>query len=110
MEPNQFRSLLNATLKAPYIPSHLVTRQVRMSGLTLSKITSSVMVTGNGDQKTNIGLNLKFEAKSQKVLGYSQKNENGWEFSQKAIALIQQYNVDFPEIATAFDKVRGSQG
>lgn len=79
-----------------------------MSGLTLSKLTSSVMVTV-GDSKTNIGLNLKFEAKSQKVLGYSRKGESGWEFSTKAIDLIREYNSKFPEVAAAMDRRSGGE-
>ncbi|ORY88795.1 hypothetical protein BCR35DRAFT_205803 [Leucosporidium creatinivorum] len=77
-----------------------------MSGLTLSKITSSMMIT-NGDQKVNVGLNLKFEAKSQKVLGYSRKGDSGWEFSNKAIELILEYRSKFPEIVDALDGRRG---
>ena len=64
-----------------------------MTGLTLSKITSSLMIHGSTDQKVNAGLNLKFEAKGQKVLGYTRKSEGGWEYSEKAIALISEYKV-----------------
>lgn len=79
-----------------------------MSGLTLSKITSSMMIT-NGDQKVNVGLNLKFEAKSQKVLGYSRKGDSGWEFSNKAVELIMEYRTQFPEIVDALDGRRGGK-
>lgn len=95
-----------------------------MTGLTLSKITSSLMIHGSTDQKVNAGLNLKFEAKGQKVLGYTRKSEGGWEYSEKAIALISEYKVSprlaldfaidfdfqaaFPEIIEAFDSRRGS--
>lgn len=91
-----------------YTPAHALGRQVRMSGLTLSKITSSMMIT-NGDQKVNVGLNLKFEAKSQKVLGYSRKGDSGWEFSNKAIELILEYRSQFPEIVDALDGRRGGE-
>lgn len=66
-----------------------------MSALTLSKITSSLMIQ-DGDSKINAGLNLKFEAKSQKVLGYTRKNDQGWEYSEKAMELIREYKVPFP--------------
>lgn len=79
-----------------------------MSGLALSKLTSSMMVS-LGESKTNIGLNLKFEAKSQKVLGYSRKGDAGWEFSMKAIELIKEYNARFPEVSEALEnKNRGA--
>jgi 5'-3' exoribonuclease 1 len=40
---------------------------------------------------------LKFEAKKLKVLGYSRKSANGWEYSQKAVDLLVQYMIKFPE-------------
>ena len=64
-----------------------------MSGLTLSKISSSLMMLGPNDTKVNAGLNLKFEAKSLKVLGYTRKTESGWEFSTTGIELIMAYKV-----------------
>ncbi|KAG8703633.1 hypothetical protein FRC08_002716 [Ceratobasidium sp. 394] len=78
---------------------------LRMSGLALSKITSSFMVT-TGNQKTNLGLSLKFEAKSMKVLGYSRKSDQGWEFSEKAVELIQEYKAAFPSIFAVLDSRR----
>lgn len=81
---------------------------VGMSGLTLSKITSSLLLHGMTDQRVNVGLNLKFEAKGQKVLGYSRKGENGqWEYSGKAIELIREYKQKFPEIISTLDTNRG---
>lgn len=74
-----------------------------MSALTLSKITSSLMIDIGNNARLNAGLNLKFEARGQKVLGYAQKNERGWEYSEKAIDLIQEYKDKFPEIIAALD-------
>jgi len=79
-----------------------------MSALTLAKISSSLMIQGPTDQKVNAGLNLKFEAKSQKVLGYTRKNEGGWEYSERAIALIAEYKAAFPEIIDTFDQRKGT--
>lgn len=108
MENGLFKHRLSQTGSTHYTPAHALTRQLRMSGLTLSKLTSSMMITaGNGDQKMNIGLNLKFEAKSLKVLGYSRKGDGGWEFSQKAIDLIEEYKTKFPEVAGALEQRRG---
>ena len=60
-----------------------------------------------GEQKANIGLNLKFEAKQQKVLGYTERGLTGWEFSQKAIDLIREYTEKFPEISGTLDRKKG---
>jgi hypothetical protein len=51
------------------------------------------MVCTSG-QRINLGLNLKFDAKKQKVLGYTRKsNDSSWEYSDKAIELLSEYKV-----------------
>ncbi len=80
----------------PYMPSYAVARMLNLNPLTLSKITSSFTVT-MGSQRLNLGLDLKFEARKLKVLGYSRRDKSGWSFSKKAIELIQQYMIKFPE-------------
>ncbi|KAL8997728.1 MAG: hypothetical protein Q9169_003057 [Polycauliona sp. 2 TL-2023] len=87
----------------PYTPSFAVAKMLGLNPLVLSKITSAFQVFVD-DQRVNIGLNLKFEAKGLKVLGYSRKAGNGWEFSQKAIQLVQQYMVKFPEFIAGIQR------
>ncbi|KAL8882845.1 MAG: hypothetical protein Q9198_000221 [Flavoplaca austrocitrina] len=87
----------------PYTPSFAVAKVLGLNPLVLSKITSAFQVLVD-DQRVNIGLNLKFEAKGLKVLGYSRKAANGWEFSQKAVQLIQQYMVKFPEFIAGIQR------
>lgn len=106
LENDAFKNSIHAGVKTAYYPAHVVCRQVHISSLTLSKMTSSMMVS-LGEQKTNIGLNLKFEAKQQKVLGYSERGLNGWEFSQKTIDLLREYTEKFPEVSSTFDKKKG---
>ena len=100
-EPD-FGSLIvrRAEQTTPYLPSYVVARQLNMPPLALSKLTSAFNVTSSG-LKLNLGLNMKFEAKKLKVLGYSRKSPNGWEFSQKAVNLLQQYMIKFPEFIAA---------
>lgn len=66
---------------------------VGISGHALSKITSSFMILATDGSKANVGLSLKFEAKSLKVIGYSRKNDRFWEFSEKAVEVIKAYQV-----------------
>jgi len=87
----------------PYIPSYQVARMLGFNPLVLSKITSSFSVMV-GDERQNLGLNLKFEAKKLKVLGYSRKRGNGWEFSEKAIALLREYREKFPDFFQALER------
>lgn len=87
---------MNADRLVPYIPSFAVAKMLSLSPLVLSKITSAFQVNLE-DSKVNLGLNLKFEGKKLKVLGYSRREQNGWEFSEKAIHLLRQYMTLFPE-------------
>ena len=66
---------------------------VRLSGRAVARITSSFMVITSEGQKVNLGLSLKFEAKSLKVIDYSRKDGRYWEFSEKAVDLIRDYKV-----------------
>ncbi|KAF1346022.1 XRN 5'-3' exonuclease N-terminus-domain-containing protein [Delphinella strobiligena] len=85
-----------AEQRAPYKPAFAVARALGLHPLVLSKLTASFRVNSSGLQ-LNLGLNLKFEARKMKVLGYSRKSDRGWEFSQKAQDLIAAYVSAFPE-------------
>ncbi|KAK5116209.1 hypothetical protein LTR62_008535 [Meristemomyces frigidus] len=84
----------------PYKPSYQVAKMLQLHPLVLSKLTSAFNVMSSG-LRLNLGLNLKFEAKKLKVLGYSRKSANGWEYSQKAINLLVGYMTQFPEFVAA---------
>ncbi|KAK3944975.1 XRN 5'-3' exonuclease N-terminus-domain-containing protein [Diplogelasinospora grovesii] len=91
------RIIQNAERGKHYLPSYMVAKQLDLHPLTLSKITSSYFVSTMGGLRVNLGLNLKFEAKKQKVLGYSRKSGTGWEFSPAAVHLIVEYMTKFPD-------------
>ncbi|BFZ54561.1 exonuclease II Exo2 [Savitreella phatthalungensis] len=86
-----------------FYPAPVVSRQVGMSSLVLSKLTSSFQVTSD-TERANLGLNLKFEGKKLKVLGYTQRTDHGWEYSERAIALIQDYKRQFPQFIAALER------
>jgi len=88
----------------PYFPSYTVATLVDMKPLPLSKIMSSFTVVVDGTTRLNLGLSLKFEARRQKVLGYSRKVAEGWQFSNKALALIREYKTKFPEFIKQLDR------
>jgi 5'-3' exoribonuclease 1 len=64
---------------------------------------STVLIETSDGRKYNIGLSLKFDAKGLKVLGYSRKNDRGWEFSQAAYELCAQYKNEFPDVFERLD-------
>lgn len=87
----------------PYTPSFAICRQLNLHPLVMAKIMSAFSVQLEG-QRINLGLNLKFEAKKMKVLGYSRKSAQGWEYSQRAIELLQQYMIKFPEFIAGIQR------
>ena len=98
------RIIQNAQRGDHYLPSYMVAKQLELHPLTLSKITSSYFVQTIGSLRVNLGLNLKFEGKKQKVLGYSRKSQTGWEFSQAAVLLIVEYMTKFPDFFAGVKK------
>jgi hypothetical protein len=87
----------------PYEPAWKISKKIRMSAFTLSRITSNLIIDA-GRKKLNIGLRLKFESKGLKVLGYSEKTDKGWEFSPKAIQLVREYQLKFPTVFECLEK------
>ncbi|TWU72265.1 hypothetical protein ED733_002064 [Metarhizium rileyi] len=98
------RIIHQAERNNPYTPSFGVAKQLGIHPLVLSKITSSYQVSTVAGLKLNLGLNLKFEGRKLKVLGYSRKAHTGWEFSSLAIKLIADYMVAFPDFFAAIQK------
>lgn len=104
-EPDFARSIIHAAERNnPYTPSFAVAKQLAIHPLILSKITSSFQVLNSAGLKLNLGLNLKFDGRKLKVLGYSRKSQTGWEFSNVAIKLIAAYVVAFPDFFAAIQK------
>lgn len=90
-----------------YFKSYEAARILRMHSLLLSKITSSFMVECDG-KRVNVGLDLKFESKKLKVLGYTRRTEKGWEYSVFAINLLQEYVSKFPLLFKALGDLKSS--
>ncbi|KAG6840893.1 hypothetical protein C0991_003417 [Blastosporella zonata] len=102
-ENDQFKEIVESRLSSRYFPSFKAADMIGISGRALSKITSSFMVITSDNQKTNLGLSLKFEAKALKVIDYTRKDGRHWEFSEKAVELIRDYKLEFPEIFRCLD-------
>ena len=84
---------MDSRKSSQYYPSFKAAEMVGITGRALSKITSSFMVIMSDNSKINLGLSIKFEAKSLKVINYSRKEGRHWEFSEKAVELIREYRV-----------------
>jgi Exoribonuclease Xrn1 D2/D3 domain/Exoribonuclease Xrn1 D1 domain len=93
LENTELKSVVAKRSATQYSPSFQVAEMLAMSKRALSRVTSSFMVLVADGQKVNLGLSIKFEAKAMKVLNYSNKRGNMWEFSNLAIDLIRDYKV-----------------
>lgn len=80
-----------------YLPSFEVAKFLKISGLFLSKITGSFMLKDK-NSKLNVGLDMKFDARRLKVLGYTKKGPKVWEYSPLAIQLLKEYRQSFPKV------------
>ena len=100
IEPKFVKSIaIDSLSKDLYVPSHLIAKMLKVSSLALTKITSALLVVIHGtEQRVNLGLNLKFDNKNKKVLGYSRKTDAGWQFSSETIKLLKEYQRLFPEV------------
>lgn len=97
-EPDFAKQIINKYEKENrYKPSYQVAKELSLHPLAFSKITSSYQVLSVGDLKVNLGLNLKFDFKKLKVLGFTRKSQTGWEFSRAAIQLVVDYMCKFPD-------------
>ncbi|KAI0028225.1 hypothetical protein K488DRAFT_89959 [Vararia minispora EC-137] len=98
-----FKTAVADRAQLRYYPSFKVADMLGMSSRALSRVTSSFMVLTQDGAKVNLGLSLKFEAKSMKVLDYSRKDSRHWEFSDKAIDLIREYQAKYPDVFRSLD-------
>ncbi|KDR68528.1 hypothetical protein GALMADRAFT_78457 [Galerina marginata CBS 339.88] len=103
-ENDKFKAIVDNRKASRYYPSFKAAELVGVTGRALGKITSSFMVITSDNQKTNLGLSLKFEAKALKVIDYSRKDGRTWEYSQKCVDLLREYKEKFPEVFRILDK------
>jgi len=90
----RFKALVRSQVGERYYPFFEVSKMVGLSQKVVSRLTSKVMaIDGDHAGKVNIGLSVKFEAKAQKVIGYSRKIGRHWEFSRSTVDLIREYKV-----------------
>lgn len=97
MENAEFTRIVQSRASGQYHISPILARRLGLSALALSRITSTLMVMLEDGTKVNIGLSLKFESKGMKVLGWSKRNDRGWEYSETCARALQKYKAAFPE-------------
>ncbi|KAJ3565351.1 hypothetical protein NP233_g7682 [Leucocoprinus birnbaumii] len=103
-EVERLKCLVKTQTSPKYLPSYKVSSLLRISPLALSKITSSIPVAiAPNQKKVNIGLDMKFERKGLKVVGFTKKDGRHWEYSDQAVELLQAYKAQFPDVFENLD-------
>lgn len=96
LEPNIGKKRLEMEKKEiRYLPSFEVAKLLKVNGLVLSKITGDYTLR-DGNTKYHVGLDIKFDARRLKALGYSRKTATYWEYSPLAVQLLKDYKAKFP--------------
>ena len=89
---------------------YLTAKRCQIHQRVLSRIVAEVFVEsapgGNRRRRNeNIGLELKSTSRQQIVLHYCEKSDDGgWMFTDRAIALINEYKRRFPTVFDAISK------
>eukprot|EP01102_Stenamoeba_stenopodia_P006731 TRINITY_DN1874_c0_g1_i1.p1 TRINITY_DN1874_c0_g1~~TRINITY_DN1874_c0_g1_i1.p1 ORF type:complete len:1506 (-),score=344.16 TRINITY_DN1874_c0_g1_i1:134-4651(-) len=106
-----FGQRIAVQMQERYYSLDVVCRNLNISPRVLSKITGSLYLDPHG----NTGLNIKFTGKNQQVQGYARRVSKAarydpsyiketWEFSEKAINVLKEYQTRFPEFFDALEE------
>ncbi|KAG2462678.1 ATR kinase, partial [Polypterus senegalus] len=80
-----------------YSPGYVLASRLGISPYLVSRFSGSIFVARgskknqHGEQKANIGLNLKFNKKNEEVPGYTKKSGNEWLYSVAVEELLAEY-------------------
>uniref|UniRef100_H3AKR8 5'-3' exoribonuclease 1 n=1 Tax=Latimeria chalumnae TaxID=7897 RepID=H3AKR8_LATCH len=89
-----------------YNPGYVLASRLGVTGYLVSRFTGSIFIgrgsknNPHGEQKANVGLNLKFNKKNEEVPGYTKKVANEWMYSSSVEQLLAEYLERFPELFT----------
>eukprot|EP00092_Neocalanus_flemingeri_P006262 GFUD01006736.1.p1 GENE.GFUD01006736.1~~GFUD01006736.1.p1 ORF type:complete len:1636 (+),score=540.21 GFUD01006736.1:158-5065(+) len=95
-----------AVMTERYEPGFRAAQKLGISSHILSRVTGTIyIVRGAREQqsdsvsKTNIGLNLKFNKRSEEVCGFTKKIEDGqWLYSRGCVDILRDYQQKFYEV------------
>lgn len=91
-----------------YSPGYVLASRLGITGYLVSRFSGSIFIgrgskkNPHGEQKVNVGLNLKFNKKNEEVPGYTKRTEKEWLYSAAVEELIAEYLERFSEV---FDHV-----
>ncbi|RVE61693.1 hypothetical protein OJAV_G00172970 [Oryzias javanicus] len=90
-----------------YSPGYVLASRLGISGYLVSRFSGSIFIGRGskknpcGEQKSNVGLNLKFNKKNEEVPGYTKRTEKEWLYSAAVEELLAEYLDRFSEVFDA---------
>ncbi|KAJ8357875.1 hypothetical protein SKAU_G00206690 [Synaphobranchus kaupii] len=87
-----------------YSPGYVLASRLGVTSYLVSRFSGSVFIgrgskrNPHGEQKANVGLNLKFNKKNEEVPGYTKRTEREWLYSAAVEELLAEYLERFSEV------------
>ncbi|KAM8839421.1 5'-3' exoribonuclease 1 isoform 4-T4 [Synchiropus picturatus] len=91
-----------------YSPGYVLASRLGITSYLVSRFSGTIFIGRGskknpcGEQKANVGLNLKFNRKNEEVPGYTKRTEKEWLYSAAVEELLAEYLDRFSEV---FDTV-----
>ncbi|XP_035984960.1 5'-3' exoribonuclease 1 [Fundulus heteroclitus] len=93
-----------------YSPGYILASRLSISSYLVSRFSGSIFIGRGskknpcGEQKANVGLNLKFNKKNEEVPGYTKRTEKEWLYSAAVEELLAEYLDRFSEVFDAVSR------
>ncbi|CAJ0961647.1 unnamed protein product, partial [Ranitomeya imitator] len=87
-----------------YNPGYVLASRLGVNGYLVSRFTGSIFIgrgskrNPHGEQKANVGLNLKFNKKNEEVPGYTKRVGTEWTYSSSVEQVLAEYIERYPEL------------
>uniref|UniRef100_A0A8C3AUM7 5'-3' exoribonuclease 1 n=1 Tax=Cyclopterus lumpus TaxID=8103 RepID=A0A8C3AUM7_CYCLU len=87
-----------------YSPGYILASRLGITSYLVSRFSGSIFIGRGskknpcGEQKANVGLNLKFNKKNEEVPGYTKRTEKEWLYSSAVEELLAEYLDRFSEV------------
>uniref|UniRef100_A0A8C5PDK7 5'-3' exoribonuclease 1 n=1 Tax=Leptobrachium leishanense TaxID=445787 RepID=A0A8C5PDK7_9ANUR len=93
-----------------YNPGYVLASRLGVNGYLVSRFTGSIFIgrgskrNPHGEQRANVGLNLKFNKKNEEVPGYTKKVGTEWTYSSAVEQLLGEYIERYPDLFAYISK------
>ncbi|XP_069565881.1 5'-3' exoribonuclease 1 [Brachyistius frenatus] len=90
--------------RVKYSPGYVLASRLGVTSYLVSRFSGSIFIGRGskknpcGEQKANVGLNLKFNKKNEEVPGYTRRTEKEWLYSAAVEELLAEYLDRFSEV------------